>query len=375
MDFQLTEEQQLVYQTASDIATEEFEEMAFTWENEFPARNQNVLADQGLLGIGLPMEYGGGGYSPVEVLVAQEAIGRVCPDTAHILSRSSMGPPRVIAELGSEYLKEKYLPDVCAGETILSIAISEPEAGSDAGNMQTNIEYDGDELVLNGSKMWVTKAEQCSAFLVYARFPDDNIGAIVVDKDTHGLSLDDGTTNMAGHVQNALYFDDCRVPEEQILVHEKEAFKELMIEFNVERCHNAMMCIACGLNAFDKALTYAQEREQFGQPIGDFQGIEWKLADMAIELEAARLLIYRAAANARDSDPSRLETSIAKVKANEVGQMVVDEALQIHGAMGYMQESPLEYMYRWVRGWKIAGGTVEVQRNGIASYLKKYGLE
>lgn len=375
MDFQLTEEQQLVYQTASDIATEEFEETAFTWENEFPARNQQILADQGLLGIGLPMEYGGGGYSPVEVLVAQEAVGRICPDTAHILSRSSMGPSRVIAELGSEYLKEKYLPDVCTGETILSVAISEPEAGSDAGNMQTSIEYDSDELVLNGSKMWVTKAEQCSAFLVYARFPDDNIGAIVVDKDTPGLSLDDGTTNMAGHVQNELYFDDCRVPEEQILVHEKEAFKELMIEFNVERCHNAMMCIACGLNAFDKALTYAQEREQFGQPIGDFQGIEWKLADMAIELEAARLLIYRAAANAQDSDPSRLETSIAKVKANEVGQMVVDEALQIHGAMGYMQESPLEYMYRWVRGWKIAGGTVEVQRNGIASYLKKYGLE
>lgn len=291
MDFQLTEEQQLVYQTASDIATEEFEETAFTWESEFPARNQQILADQGLLGIGLPMEYGGGGYSPVEVLVAQEAVGRICPDTAHVLSRSSMGPPRVIAELGSEYLKEKYLPDVCAGETILSVAISEPEAGSDAGNMQTSIEYDGDELVLNGSKMWVTKAEQCSAFLVYARFPDDNIGAIVVDKDTPGLSLDDGTTNMAGHVQNELYFDDCRVPEEQILVHEKEAFKELMIEFNVERCHNAMMCIACGLNAFDKALTYAQEREQFGQPIGDFQGIEWKLADMAIELEAARLLI------------------------------------------------------------------------------------
>lgn len=375
MDFQLTEEQQLVYQTASDIATEEFEETAFTWESEFPARNQQILADQGLLGIGLPMEYGGGGYSPVEVLVAQEAVGRICPDTAHVLSRSSMGPPRVIAELGSEYLKEKYLPDVCAGETILSVAISEPEAGSDAGNMQTSIEYDGDELVLNGSKMWVTKAEQCSAFLVYARFPDDNIGAIVVDKDTPGLSLDDGTTNMAGHVQNELYFDDCRVPEEQILVHEKEAFKELMIEFNVERCHNAMMCIACGLNAFDKALTYAQEREQFGQPIGDFQGIEWKLADMAIELEAARLLIYRAAANAQDSDPSRLETSIAKVKANEAGQMVVDEALQVHGAMGYMQESPLEYMYRWVRGWKIAGGTVEVQRNGIASHLKKYGLE
>lgn len=375
MDFQLSEEQQMVYRTASEIATEEFSDDAFTWEDAFPYENQETLAEQGLLGIGLPMEYGGGGYSPVEVLIAQEAVGRICPDTAHVLSRSSMGPPRVIAELGSEHLKEKYLPDVCSGDMVLSVAISEPQAGSDAGSMETSVEREGDDLVLNGSKMWVTKAEQCGAFLVYARFPDDNIGAIVVDKDTDGLTLDDGTTNMAGHVQNELYFDDCVVPEDQVLVHEPEAFKELMIEFNVERCHNAMMCVACGLSAFDKALEHARQREQFGQPIGEFQGIEWKLADMAIELESARLLIYRAAANAQEGSPSRLETSLAKVKANEVGQFVVDEALQIHGATGYMQGSPLEYMYRWVRGWRIAGGTVEVQRNGIASELKKKGLD
>lgn len=135
------------------------------------------------------------------------------------------------------------------------------------------------------------------------------------------------------------------------------------------------MCVACGLNAFDRALDHAKKREQFDQPIGDFQGIEWKLADMAIELEAARLLIYRAATNARYNDPSRLETSVAKVKANEIGQEVIDEALQIHGATGYMKESPIEYLYRWVRGWKITGGTVEVQRNMIARDLKKHGLD
>jgi alkylation response protein AidB-like acyl-CoA dehydrogenase len=139
--------------------------------------------------------------------------------------------------------------------------------------------------------MWITKAEQAGAFLVYARFPDGNIGAIVVDKDTDGLTLDDGSVNMAGHVQNELYFDDCVIPDEQVLVHEQNAFKQLLIEFNVERCHNAMMCVACGLSAFDKAMAHAKQREQFDQPIGDFQGIEWKFADMAIELEAARLLI------------------------------------------------------------------------------------
>jgi alkylation response protein AidB-like acyl-CoA dehydrogenase len=374
MDFQLSEEQRLIYNTAKEIAEKEFSDDAFTWEHEFPEENQQILAEQDLLGIGLPLEYGGSGYSVVEVIVAQEAVGRVCPDTAHILSRSSMGPPRVIAELGSEYLKEKYLPDVCSGNQIISIALSESEAGTDAGNMQTSVERDGSGIILNGGKMWVTKAQQAGAFLVYARFPDGNIGAVVVDKETDGLTLDDGTVNMAGHVQSEIYFDDCVVPEDQILVHDKEAFKQLLTEFNVERCHNAMMCVACGLNAFDKALEHSQEREQFDQPIGDFQGIEWKLADMATELEAARMLIYRAAANARGSDPSRIETSMAKVKANEAAQEVIDDALQIHGAIGYTKESPVEYLYRWVRGWKIAGGTVETQRDSIAGEVKKHGL-
>ena len=375
MDFRRSDEQQLIYNTASEIAREEFSDAAFTWEQEFPEPNLETLAEQGLLGIGLPEEYGGGGYSVVEVLLATEAVGRICPDTAHVLSRSSMGPPRVIAELGSEYLKERYLPGVCAGEDVLSVAISESEAGSDAGAMRTRAEYDGDEIVINGSKMWVTKADRCTAFLVYARFPDDTIGAVVVDKDSDGLSLDDGSVNMAGHTQYEIRFDDVAVPDEQLLVHDEAAFKELLIEFNVERCHNAMMCVACGLCAFDKALEHAKNREQFGQPIGEFQGIEWKLADMATDLEAARLLIYRAAANARHSDPSRLETSMAKIKANEAGQAVIDDAMQIHGAGGYMKDSPIEYLYRWVRGWKIAGGTVEIQRNMIARDLKKYGLD
>lgn len=177
---------------------------------------------------------------------------------------------------------------------------------------------------------------------------------------------------MAGHIQNDIFLNDCVVPEEHILALGDDAFKKLLKEFNVERCHNAMMCVSCGLNAFDKALEHAQQREQFGQPLADFQGVEWRLSDMATKLETARLLIYRAASK---ESPSRLETSMAKVVANEAGQEVIDEALQIHGAMGYMKESPVEYLYRLVRGWKIAGGTVEIQRNMIATDLKKYGLQ
>ncbi|MFC7233499.1 acyl-CoA dehydrogenase family protein [Saliphagus sp. GCM10025308] len=289
-----------------------------------------------------------------------------------MLSRSSMGPPRVIAELGNDYLKERYLERVCDGDAVLSVAISEPEAGTDASNMSTTARRENGEVVLNGRKAWITKGLIADGFLVYARFEDDNIGAVMVDADAPGMTVGDGYENMAGHIQTDLFLDDCRVPKEHVLAHGTEAFKELLQEFNVERCHNSMMCVACGLNALDKALDHGKERVQFGQPIAEFQGIEWKLARMAIELDAARLLIYRAASKAQ---PTRMETSIAKVKANEAGQMAVDESLQIHGASGYMKESPLEYLYRLVRGWRIAGGTVEVQQNTIASQLKKYGFD
>ncbi|MFC7229819.1 acyl-CoA dehydrogenase family protein [Salinirubellus salinus] len=376
MEFQLTDEQRLVKRTASELAESQFADAAFTWDGDIPWPNVETLADQGLLGISLPEAYGGGGYEVLDVLLAQEAVGRVCPDTAHVLSRSSMGVPRVIAELGSDYLKERYLPPVTAGESILSIAISESEAGSDAGAMQTTAREEGDEVVLDGHKMWVSKGTHADAFLVYARFAEtDRIGAVVVDADAPGLTVEDGYVNMADHRQNVLRFDDCRIPVEHELAVGADAFKELLAEFNVERCHNAMMCVACGLNAFDTAREHAADREQFGQPIGEFQAIEHKLADMAINLDAARLLVYRTAANARGGTASRMEASIAKVFANEAGQEVVDQAMQICGAMGYSKDSPLEYLYRWVRGWRIAGGTVEIHRNGIAEQLRKYGFE
>lgn len=376
MDFQPTAEERLIQRAAERLAENEFAADAFTWEDEFPRENVETLAEQGLLGIALPAAYGGGGGSVVEVLLAQEAVGRVCPDTAHVLSRSSMGAPRAIAALGSDSLKERFLPRVCAGDLVMSVAISETEAGSDAGAMTTSATVDGDTVRIDGRKLWVTKADVARAFLVYARFDDGNVGAVVVEADAPGFSLGAATENMAGHDQYELVFDDCEVPEENVLVYGGgESFKQLLVEFNVERCHNAMMCVACGLNAFDKAREHAATREQFGQPIGEFQGIGWKFAEMATRLESARLLIYRAASNAADGSPSRLETSMAKVAANEAGEFAVDEALQIHGAMGYSKESPIEYLYRWVRGWRIAGGTAEIQRDTIAEQLRKHGLD
>lgn len=378
MEFQLDQQQRLLKQTARRIAEEELADDAFTYEGEYPMEKTPVLSEAGLLGISLSEEYGGGGMTPLEVLIVQEEIGRICPDTAHLISHTSMGAPRAIDHLGSDTLKEKYLPGICNGDFVMAIAISEAEAGSAANEMQTTAEIDGNEVVINGSKLWISHPEAAEAFLVYAQF-EEGIGGVIVDKDTPGFEIAELYTNMYGGHNAELVFDDCRVDESQILVRGEDAFKTLLQTFNVERCHNAMMSVSLARNVFEKSLEYAQQREQSGEPIGNFQAISHKLADMTIKLEAARLLVFQAATSAiEDNDqglPSRLQTSVAKVFANEMAEEVASDAVQIHGANGYMKGHPAEYIYRKVRGRKIAGGTVEIHRNGIVDALYKHGYD
>lgn len=368
----------MLKETARRVAEEELAADAFTYDGDYPMENAPVLADPGLLGISLPEAYGGGGMTPVEALLVQEEIGRVCPDTAHLVSHTSMGAPRAIAHLGTEALKEAYLPGVCAGDYVLAIAISEAGAGSAASEMRTTAVDDGDGVVVDGTKLWVSHPDAAAAFLVYVRF-EEGIGAVVVDADNPGLEVTETYTNMYGGEQAELVFDDCRVDEDRVLIRGADAFKTLLQTFNVERCHNAMMSVSLARNAFERALAYAQEREQFGEPIGEFQAVSHKLADMAINIEAARLLVFQAAQSAiaegSDGLPARLQTSVAKVFANEMAETVASDAVQIHGANGYMRGHPVEYIYRKVRGRKIAGGTVEIHRNGIADALFKHGYD
>jgi len=376
MNFELSEEQELIRRTAREIAEGELADNAFTWEGEYPLENANVLANAGLLGISLPEKYGGGGYGPVEVLIAQEEIGRVCPDSAHLVSHSAMGAARPISYLGNDTLQDKYLPDICAGESVLSVAISEPQAGSAANQIETRARSDDGTVVIDGQKTWVSNGDIADAFLIYARFPE-GIGAVIVDRDAAGFEVSETYTNMYGGTQAELRLKDCRIDPGQVLVRGKDGFKRLLETFNIERLHNGMMCVSLARNAFERALDHAQSREQFGQPIGDFQAIQHKLADMVISIEAARLLILQAASTyGRNIGlPDRLQTSIAKVFANEMAQRVVNQSLQIHGANGYIRDHPIEYLYRYIRGTSIAGGTVEVHRNGITDALYRSGYE
>lgn len=371
-----TEEQQMLVDTIEEIAEKEFEEKAFTWDNEVPWENLELLSDRGFLGLNIPEEYGGGGLSEIEVLLQIEAIGRICPDTAFSVYNQSMVGPRAVEMFGSEEAKEKYLPMITDAEGMIAICISEPHAGSDAAAMDTHIEEDDDgELYLNGEKIWVTDVPDSKAGVVWTYFPDEGLGTVIMDFDSPGVEINENYTNMAGGTQTHFFMEDVHIPEENVLVRGEQAFKEQLKALNWERCGNAIMSNATALCAFDRALEYAQEREQFDQPISEFQGIQWKLADMAKHIQAGRALAHQAVSDAqrRGGYPDRLQASMASLYCAEHSEEVVSEALQIFGATGYQQGHPLEYLYRLARGRRIGAGTDETQKNGIAHVLLNKG--
>ncbi|MFB6121913.1 MAG: acyl-CoA dehydrogenase family protein [Haloferacaceae archaeon] len=373
--FDLTSEQELLVSSLEELARDEFADDAFEWEGEPPWPNVELLADRGYLGINVDEAYGGGGLSEFEAMLTIETVGRVCPDTAEFLYNQQMVAPRAIEMFGTEAAKERYLPPVTAGEDAIAIAISEPGAGSDVGAMNTRVEERDGRLVADGEKLWVSNVTHASAAVVWAKFAD-GLGAFVLEFDWDGVDVQEHYTNMAGHRQTHFYMEDVTVPEENVLVRGRDGFKQVLRALNWERLGSATLANAIAQCAVDEALEYARDREQFGRSLDEFQGIEWKLADVVKELEASRTLAYRAAVNARSNDriPDRLEASLAKLYSGEMVEYVTSEALQIHGANGYQRGHPLEYLYRLARGRRIAAGTDEIQKNQIASVLKDRGL-
>lgn len=372
----LSEEQRMLVKSVTDLAESEFADDAFTWEGDHPTENIRLLADRGFLGINLPVEYGGGGMSEFAVVLQIEAVGRICPDTASAIYGQSMVAPRAIDMFGSEAVKKKYLPGITAGETEVAIAISEPEAGSDSQNMDTTVEETSDgELYLNGEKTWVSNVPNADAAVVWARFPE-GLGTVVMDFDAPGVEIAQHHTNMHGETQTQFYMEDVHIPADHVLVRGEEALYEQLKALNWERVGSATYANAMSICALEKAIEYAKDRVQFDQPIGEFQGIRWKIADMTKRLESARSVAYRAARSARGNDgaPDRLQTSVAKLQASETVERVTSEALQVHGANGYQQGHPLEYLYRLARGRRIAAGTDEIMKNNIADVVFDRGV-
>ncbi len=376
MDFTLTAAQQALKARARELADTVFRERAARWDaaEEYPWDNVKDLVRAGFMGLTIPRAFGGPGGSVLDVVLAIEEIARVCGVTARIVVEGSLGVVGALAAYGTDAQKRRYFPWVLEGDKP-AIAITEPEAGSAATDLQTRADPTPEGYRLSGQKRWITGAGTSRLYLVYCRLGQEpgarGIGGVLVEKDMPGFRIGerDRTMGLRGIPEGRLHFDGCHVPRENVLVGPPDGFKRLMQAYNGQRLGAATVALGLAQGAWELALGYAAERRQFGRPIGEFQGIRWKLADMAIALDAARLLIYRAAANAGSGFPDALEAATAKTFAAEMAQEVTNQALQIHGAAGYGRGLPLERMARDARMFAIGGGTVEMMRNLIADRL------
>ena len=322
------------------------------------------------MGITLPQSDGGQGGSLLDAVIAIEQITAVCPRSADVVQFGNFGPIRTFAEYGTALHKARWLGELLAGRMVMSLGMTEPDAGSALTDLKTSARADGDDYVIDGSKVFSTFSPDAQIFLVYVRFAPGvaGIGSIIVERGTPGFTIGAPSAFMSGEEWCELHFNDCRVPAGNVLLG-PGGFKKQMAGFNVERLGNTARSLAYGRYAFNAARDYAAQRRQFGRPLCEFQGLQWKFADMAIKLDSAQLLLYRAAVNADRGLPSAYETAIAKAACNQAGFEAASEAVQIMGALGYSRETLVEYCMRRTRGWMIAGGSVEMLKNRIAEHV------
>ena len=377
MDFSLNPEQKILQDTARRFAENELVEYGKIIErNDKPPTLElrRRFAEMGFLGINLPSEYGGANLSHLDAVLVLEEIAKVSVAIAFPIFESSFGPSIAISHFAPESLRAKILPAVCSGDMVVAVSMSEPQAGTALTDLKTNGLLRGDKIILNGSKRWCSGAGHADAYVVYCKLSDepgsDGIGAVLVEKDTKGLSFGTPEEHMGwrGIASADMYFDDAEISVDNIIL-PAGGFKKLMEAFDLERCGNTTMSLACGQSAFDYVFDYIQSREQFGKPIIDFQAVQLQIAQMKMKLDAARLLLYRAVTNAEGNLPTIADSSIAKCFANEIARDVTSAAVQLMGGYGYSKSFPVEQKMRDAWGWGIAGGSIDIQKINIASAL------
>ena len=377
MDFRLSEQQQALQSAAREFARGEMMTVAEEVEREARPLSRDWVkryAEMGFLGINIPTRYGGLGLGNVDALLVLEEFAKISSAVAFPIFESVVGPVRALEHFADDALKDRVIPAVCRGEMMVAVAMSEPDAGTALTDLRTRAEVRGDRIVLNGAKRWCSGGGHSDAYLVYCRLSETlgakGIGAVYVERDTPGLTFGEQEQLMGfrGVPESDLYFDEVSVPANHLVV-PAGGFPKLMQAFDLERCGNATMALGQAAAALDDALVWVQERRQFGKPIVEFQAVQLKLADMAMRVEAARLLVHRAAENAEGGLPSVLDSSIAKVVSNEAAREVTSMGVQLMGGYGYSREYPMERRMRDAWGWGIAGGTIDIQKVNIAAAL------
>ncbi|MFN3642770.1 MAG: acyl-CoA dehydrogenase family protein [Gemmobacter sp.] len=377
MDFRLTDEQAALQEAARRFAQAELPPLAAELERDARPVPQVWLdryAAMGFLGINVAEAYGGLGLGNLEALLVVEEFAKISSAVAFPVFESCVGPVRAIEYFAPQSLRDRVIPRVCRGELVVAVGMSEADAGSALTDLKTRARIEGDRVILNGTKRWCSGGGHAGGYVVYARFSDRQgaagIGAVYVEKGTPGFTFgpQEELMGFRGVPSSDLYFDNVELPLDAVIVGEG-GFKKLMEAFDLERCGNATMALGQASGALDDVLVYVQEREQFGRPIVEFQGVQIKLAEMKLRVDAARLLIQRASKNAEDGMPSLLDSSLAKCFANEIAREVTGTAVQLMGGYGYSKAYPMERRLRDSWGWGIAGGAIDIQKVNIASAL------
>lgn len=379
MDYFLSEEQQMIKELAARIADEKIAPVALEYDEEgkFPHDIVKILADSDLCGVYIPEEYGGLGGGIMEMAIVVEQLSRACGGIALAFAGTGLGTYPIIL-FGTEEQKAKYLPDIASGRKLAAFALTEANAGSDAAGIQTTAVLDGDEYVLNGTKQWITNGGEADVYTVIActnrAKGARGFTAFIVEKGTPGFSFGKKENKMGirASVTRELIFENCRIPKQNILGREGMGFMVAMKTLDRTRPGVAAQALGIAQGAFDYALKYSRERVQFGQPISSFQAIQHMLADMAIQIEAARSLVYQTCRyiDSGAKDISKV-SAMAKVFASDVAMKVTTDAVQILGGYGYMKEYPVEKMMRDAKITQIYEGTNQIQRNVIALELIK----
>lgn len=376
---ELTDEQRLIRDTVRALAQKQFAPVAARADKEYrpPVENLKVLAEHGYTGIFLPERYGGAGLGLLETVLVVEQLARSCANTAMLFSCTDGATPRAILQIGSEEIKRRYLPAFAKAELYAAWSMSEANAGSDVGNVQTRAVRQGDHYVLNGSKLWCSAAQVADVFLVLVRLSDEpgmkGVGAVLVERGAAGFSVGRhlDLLGLRGTGMAELVFQDCRVPAESLLL-PPGRMKDLLQVLDADRITgNPPICLGLAQAALAQAVQHLKDRIQFGRPLADNQGLQWKLADMAMDIEAARALVYGAAVGLDQGRHSVAQVSIAKTYANEMAVRVTNQAMQLAGAYGLSEEYPFERYFRDARGMSIGYGTTEIHRNSIAREILK----
>jgi alkylation response protein AidB-like acyl-CoA dehydrogenase len=363
----LSDEQRRFVETVRELAQGGFRARAQGYMNgAFPWDNMRRLAELGVLGMAVPEEYGGLGLPVFDTALVLEEIAKVCYVTAMAVLGEVGVQTRIIAAYAPEPIKARILPAVVSGDCLLAICMTEPDAGTDVANYKTNVDRVGNRLRLNGVKTLISRAEEAGMFVVFTRVDKkpgrEGIGCVLVEKGTPGFLVTGTYHTMGGENLHEIRFEDCELPPENLVL--EDGFRKLLSAFNTQRCLNPSISLGLAEGALEEAVKYVKERRAFGRPIGDFQGMRWKIAEMYREVETARSVLYRACASA-DPFPDPLLAAVAKVTCNEMALKVTSEAIQVHGGYGFTDEFAVSRFYRGARYGTLGGGTSETLRDLI----------